>query len=173
MAIPEGARPPGTGDMFLFVKAATGAINGEAKDKAHKDEIEVLSWTWGMEQSRDSATGLASKRASIRSLRIIKRFDKASTGLMIALRHNDKIKEAVLTVRKAGGGKLEFLKIKFEDGAVVSYEVEAGDSLGGATIAEVVTFGFNKITVDYTPQGEDGQPLGGTSFEDSFQGGNK
>ena len=36
--------------MFLKVKGAKhGDINGEAQDQKHKNEIEVLSWSWGMQ----------------------------------------------------------------------------------------------------------------------------
>ena len=37
------------------------------------------------------------------------------------------------------------------------------------TLIERVSFSFNKISVVYTPQGPDGQPLGGTTFEDDWQ----
>ena len=35
-------------DMFLDIK---GEIKGESQDKTHKDEIDVLAWSWGMSQS--------------------------------------------------------------------------------------------------------------------------
>ncbi|MBP5150000.1 type VI secretion system tube protein Hcp, partial [Pseudomonas protegens] len=33
----------------IFIKI--GDIKGESMDKAHKDEIDVLNWSWGMSQS--------------------------------------------------------------------------------------------------------------------------
>ena len=172
MAVPldnPQARLPGTGDMFLYVKGAKhGVIVGEATDKAHKDEIEVLSWTWGMEQRIAAASGLASGKAIVRELKISKKFDKASTALMSALRTNELIKEATLTLRKTGKTPLEYLKVKIKDGRVTSLEVQAGDVTGNPAMIEHVAFSFNKITVEYTPQGQDGQPLGSTSFEDEW-----
>ena len=39
----------GSGDLFFKVKGAKhGLIKGESQDDEHKDEIEVLSWSWGM-----------------------------------------------------------------------------------------------------------------------------
>jgi len=44
------SRGPGAGDMFFKVKGAKhGEINGEALDQKHKNEIEVLAWSWGMQ----------------------------------------------------------------------------------------------------------------------------
>ena len=41
--------------MDQFIKI--GALKGEAKDSKHKDEIDVLSWNWGVSNS-GSAHGL-------------------------------------------------------------------------------------------------------------------
>ena len=57
---------------------------------------------------------------------------------------------------------------KIEQGRVTSLVIEGGDESGGAGLRERVSFAFNKITVDYTPQGPDGQPRGGTSFMDEW-----
>jgi len=168
------ARPAGAGDMFFKVKGAkAGPIKGEALDDKHKDEIEVLSWSWGMLSKPSLGGGSASGKATIRELKIVKRVDKASTALMGAVRTNEAITEGILTLRKSGGpGKpLEYLKIKIEDGRVTSYDVEAGDTGGGSTLIEKITLSFNKISIEYTPQGGDGQPLGGTMFEDQWSGG--
>jgi type VI secretion system secreted protein Hcp len=163
------AQPAGAGDMFLSVKGAVhGQINGEAQDDKHKNEIEVLSWSWGMQGKPSLAGGAASGKATIRELRVVKKVDKASTALMSALRTNEVIKEAVLTLRKTGKTPLEYLKITINQGRVVSLEIEAGDASGGSTLLERVSFSFNKIEVEYTPQGGDGQPLGGTMFQDQW-----
>jgi type VI secretion system secreted protein Hcp len=114
------------------------------------------------------AGGAASGKATIRELRIVKKVDKASTAMMSALRTNEVIKEAVLTLRKTGKTPLEYLKITINQGRIVSLEIEAGDTGGGSTLVERVSFSFNKIEVEYTPQGGDGQPLGGTMFQDQW-----
>jgi type VI secretion system secreted protein Hcp len=165
--------PPGSiGDMFLKVKgAAHGAINGESQDEGkHKGEIEVLSWSWGIQGKAALGGGAASGKATMRELRIVKKVDKASTALMIALRTNEIIKEAVLTLRKTGSSKLEYLKITISDGRVMALDIVAGDDSGSPTILEKVSFSFNKIQVEYTPQGPDGQAQGTTLFEDQWGG---
>ena len=158
-----------TNDMFFKVKGAShGQINGEALDEKHKGEIEVLSWSWGMQGKSSVGGGQATGKATMRELRIVKKVDKASTALMGALRTNEVIKEGILTVRKTGTTKLEYLKITIKDGRVLALDIQAGDDTGDTTLLERVSFTFNKITVDYTPQGADGQPQGGTMFEDQW-----
>ncbi len=172
MSDSPAARAPGASDMFLSVNGARhGQINGEAQDDSHKNEVEVLGWSWGMQGKPSLAGGAVTGKATIRELKITKRVDKASTALMSALRTNEPIKQAILTVRKVGKVPLEYLTIKIEDGRVVSLEIEAGDSSGNPALLERVSFSFNKISVEYTPQGPAGNALGSTSFEDQWTAG--
>ena len=169
--MPIAMAPPdiGTGDMFLLVKGARcGLIKGEAQDDAHKGEIEVLRWSWGMQAKTSLGGGVATGKASMNDLKVVKRVDSASTALMSALRSNESIQKAVLTLRKSGKTALEYLKITIEQGRVTALTLEGGDDEGGADVVEHVTFSFNKITVDYVPQGKDGQAMGGTQFSDQF-----
>ena len=76
----------------------------------------MLSWSWGMQGRATHGGGTATGKAIVRELKIVKRVDSASTALMSALRSNEMITEAVLTLRKAGKGQLEFLKITIEQG---------------------------------------------------------
>ena len=155
--------------MFLMVKGAKhGLIKGEAEDKDHKGEIEVLSWSWGMQGKASLGGGAATGKAVIRDLRIVKHVDSASTALMLALRTNEPIQKAVLTLRKAGKTPLEYMKITIEQGRVMALDVDAGDTQGSADLVEKVSFSFNKIAVEYTPQGKDGQPQGSMLFEDQW-----
>jgi len=162
----------GAGDMFLSVKGAKhGPINGEAQDDQHKNEIEVLGWSWGMQGKPSLGGGTASGKATVRELRVVKRVDKASTALMSALRTNEEIKKAVLTLRKVGKKPLEYFTITIEDGRVMSIDIEAGDSSSAPVLFERVSFSFNKIAVQYTPQAADGSGLGATTFEDQWSAG--
>ena len=119
------------GDMFLTIKGAkSGVIKGESQDLTHKGEIDVLGWTWGMQARPALGGGVASGKATIQELKVIKRVDSASTALMSALRSNELIQKAVLTLRKAGSSPLDFLKVTIEQGRVTSLTIEAGDRSG-------------------------------------------
>lgn len=159
----------GNADIFLSVKGArSGVIKGESQDQKHSREIDVVSWSWGMESKASLGGGMATGKAIIRELKIVKRLDSASTPLMAALRSNEMITKAVLTQRKAGKTQMEFLKITIEQGRVTSLTIDAGDDEDATEIYESVSFSFNKITVEYTPQGKDGQAQGSMLFTDEF-----
>jgi type VI secretion system secreted protein Hcp len=171
--VPQAYPTAGSGnaDIFLSVKGAkSGVIKGESQDQQHLKEIDVVSWSWGMESKSSLTSGTAKGKAIIRDLKIVKRVDSASTPLMSALRSNEMITKAVLTQRKAGKTQLEFLKITIEQGRVTSLNIEAGDHEDVTEIFESVSFSFNKISVEYTPQGKDGQAQGSMLFEDTWSG---
>jgi type VI secretion system secreted protein Hcp len=157
-------------DFFLKVDAEQGgAVKGEAQDSDHKDEIDVIDWSWGM-SAPAAASGLRKARAAIHHLVVRKRVDSASAALMKALSRNEKLKTAVLTARRAGGtGKQQtFLKITLRNAYVTSFEVGGEGGPEGVGCVEKLKLAFERITVDYTPQGADGQSRGGMSFEDSW-----
>jgi type VI secretion system secreted protein Hcp len=159
----------GAGDMFLMVKGAKhGVIKGESQDDQHKGEIDVLGWSWGMQAKPSFGGGVATGKATINELKIVKHLDSASTALMLALRTNEPIQKALLTLRKAGKSQLEYLKITIEQGRVTSLIIDAGDTSGSPDVVERVSFSFNKIEVEYVPQGKDGLPQGGMTFADQW-----
>ena len=66
-------------DMFLKLTN----IKGEALDAKHKDEIEVLSWSFGSSQSGSAhgGTGSGTGKVQIQDLKITTYVDKAETDL--------------------------------------------------------------------------------------------
>jgi type VI protein secretion system component Hcp len=46
--------------------------------------------------------------------------------------------------------------------------VTGGDEQGGHGVLERVSFSFNKISVQYTPQAKDGSGLGTMEYTDQF-----
>lgn len=153
-------------DMFLKLEGkVSGAIKGESQDGKHKDEIDVLSWSWGMTARTTLGGGGLASKAQLSELNICKRVDSASTPLMSALRNNEQIKKGVLTVRKSGKTQHEYLKITIEKGRVTSLNVRSGEGESPAELWEDVSFTFQSIAVEYVPQGADGQPRGGMQFE--------
>ena len=170
ITLPGAGSSDGLGDMFLSIKGAkSGVIKGESEDEAHPKEIEVVSWSWGMQGQPSLGGGGATSKAIVRELKIVKRVDSASTPLMAALRSNELIAKAVLTLRKAGKTALEFLKITIEQGRVTSIAIDAGEQRSGSPeLFENVSFSFNKITVEYVPQGKDGQAQGAMTYIDEF-----
>jgi len=165
-----------SGDMFIKIEGQrSGLFRGESRDPAHLDEIQLVAWSWGMEGNA-SATVSAGGRAaganqvSVRELQIAKRVDSATTALMSALRNNEPIKNATLTMRKAGGsGPVEYLKIMLEKARIRSIALETGLFGAAENVAERVTISFQKITVDYRPQQAQGGGGGASSFSTELE----
>jgi type VI secretion system secreted protein Hcp len=152
-------------DMFLRVEGARqGAIKGEASDPAHKDEIEVKSWSWGMQGGL--VHGMAAAETTLHELKVVKHVDSATTALMSSLRNNELIKQAVLTVRKAGGAEaVEYLKITLDKARITSLFTRSGEEEDPSVLTEELSIAFAKVTVEYQPQGPDGARRGGMLFE--------
>ena len=146
-------------DMFIKI----GDIGGEAKDSAHKGEIDVLAWSWGMSQSGSFHVGggVGGGKVNVQDISLTKYIDKSSSPLMLKCCKGDHIDKATLTVRKAGGDKpLEYLIINMSKVMVTS--VSTGGSGGEDRLTENVTLNFAKVEVKYQPQDDRGAPDGGT-----------
>ena len=137
-------------DYFLKI---TG-IQGESRDAAHKDEIELDSWGWGL--SRPTATGPGSTgKAAFQEFSALKRVDRSSPRLAQACLMGEHFKEAVFSARRAEGPNfsIDFLVIRLSDIMISSYE-EAGEAQSAPM--DSVDIGFAKIEYAYTSQKTDG-----------------
>jgi len=151
--------------MAADIFAKIGDIKGESLDAKHKDEVEVLSWSWGVSQSASitQGGGGGQGKASFNDFNFTHRVDKASPVLMRACAVGEHIKEATITVRKAGKGQQEFLIIKMSDIIVTS--VSPAGSGDAAAIAESVALKFAKVNVEYKPTKADGSLDAGVFFK--------
>lgn len=131
-------------DMFLKLPNVTG----EAGDSEHKGEIEVVSWSWGMQSPTSIHTGQASGRITYGELQVVKRVDQATPTLMTMMRNNKLLDTGKLTVRKAGKTPLEYFTIELTEVRVTSIKTESENF----ELVERVSLGFNKVVVSYTPQ---------------------
>ena len=149
--------------MAPDIFAKIGDIKGESLDAKHKDEIEVLSWSWGVSNARPPGTGggAGAGKASFRDLSFTHNIDKASPLLMRGCATGQHLKEATITHRKAGKGQQEFLVIKMNDVIVTS--VNSGDSENAHV--ETVSLAFAKVDLEYRPQKADGSLDAGVHFK--------
>jgi type VI secretion system secreted protein Hcp len=147
-------------DMFIKIDG----IKGESQDSKHKDEIDVLSWSWGVSQSgtMHGGGGGGSGKASFQDLSITKWVDMSSPKLLNSASTGKHIKEALLTVRKAGEKPLEYLKVTLSDCLISS--VSTGGSGGEDRLTENVTINFAKVKFEYTVQKADGTAGGVVPF---------
>jgi len=151
-------------DMFLHVQTKrAGKIKGEVTTGGHVDDIEVRSWTWGVAAATAIGSTAATGRRQYKHLVIVKGIDSASTGLLSALATNDEVKEAKLTLRKAGGDALDYYVMTLARARVVAIDLAVNDS-GEPT--ETVGLAYTKIDVEYKRQQGSGLSGASTSFSD-------
>jgi type VI secretion system secreted protein Hcp len=142
-------------DMFLKVQGVTG----EAVDADHKGEIDIVSWSWGMDAPVSIIGGASSGMVTVGELNVVKRVDQSSPTLMGFLRNRKLVPSAQLIVRKAGATPLEYFKIELENVRVNGLRAESHDS----ELVEHLRLGFSKVRVSYTPQGPTGGRGGGAN----------
>ena len=151
--------------MPTSIFARIGTIKGESRDAKHKDEIEVLSWSWGVSQTgtTPSGGGGGKGKASFHDFNFTHHVDKASPVLMKACATGEHIKDATITVRKAGKGQQEYLIVTMTDVLVTS--VSTSVSAEGDATMEGVSLAFAKVDIEYKPQKPDGSLDVGVHFK--------
>jgi type VI secretion system secreted protein Hcp len=156
--------------MAADIFAKIGDIKGESPDDKHKGEIEVTSWSWGVIQSGSMSHGGGGGdgKAHFNDFNFTHNLDKASPVLLKACATGEHIKEATITVRKAGKGQQEYLIIKMNDIIITGVSPSgAGDS---AATAEHVALQFAKVDLEYKPQKPDGSLDAGVHFKYDIKG---
>ena len=151
--------------MASDIFAKIGTIKGESTDAKHKDEIDVLSWSWGVTQSGTMAYGGGggAGKANFQDLTFTHHVDKATPLLLKACATGQHIPDATITVRKAGKGQQEYLIIKMTD--VLDHERRHERRCEDAATAENVSLQFAKVDLEYKPQKADGSLDVGLHFK--------
>ena len=157
--------------MAADIFAKIGDIKGESLDSKHKDEVEILSWSWGVSQSGSitPGSGGGAGKANFNDFNFTHLVDKSSPVLMKACATGEHIKEATITVRKAGKGQQEFLIIKMNDVLITSVNSSAS-SEAPTTTAESVAMQFAKVHLEYKPRKADGSLDAGLHFKYDIKG---
>ena len=137
-------------DYFLKIDG----IQGESTDAEHKGEISILSWSWGETQATVSGAGGGAGKVSMQDFRLSKAVDKASPKLFLACASAQRIKDAVLSCRKAGANQ-DFMSLTLSEVTVSSYEV-VGNSGAVVDPTDQAVLHFAKIEFKYVEQKPDG-----------------
>jgi len=150
--------------MASDIFAKIGDIKGESLDSKHKDEIEVLSFSWGVTSTfaTQSGGGGGSGQATCQELALVHKIAKASPLLMRACVIGGHHKEPTITHRKAGKDQQDYLIVKMND--VIITAVTDGDASGQAG-SETVSLAFAKIDLEYKSQKADGSLDTGIHFK--------
>jgi type VI secretion system secreted protein Hcp len=148
-------------DMFLKIDG----IPGESTDAKFQKEIVLDSFSWGETNTGahiGAGGGAGAGKVSMQDFHFTARVSVASPKLMLACAQGQHIKDAVMSVRKAGEqkeGNAAFLTYSFQ-GVVITSVQEAGDT--SDIPLDSVSFAFQKIDVMYKEQTATGA-VGATS----------
>lgn len=144
-------------DMFIKIDG----IEGESLDATHKNEIEVLNWSWENHQHSNmhAGSGGGSGKATVGDFKFEHYIDKASTNLLSYCLSGKHIKDIKFVVRKAGGDPLEYLMISFTDVIITQVEI-SGHSEDDVRPREQISFSFTRFTQDYVMQNAEGNKSG-------------
>jgi type VI secretion system secreted protein Hcp len=129
-------------DVFIKIDG----ITGESDDAAHPGEIQVVNWTWKMSQlsSMMSGSGGGAAKATVEDLVFFHQVDRASPNLMSYCLTGKHVPKAVLTMRKAGGVPLDFLRLTMFDVIVTGVEM--------SPTYEQVKLSFARVQQEYLVQ---------------------
>ena len=159
--VQTGFTAPAGVDFFLTVDG----VPGESTDAKHEDAIDVLSFSWGADQTASGSTGGGGGGAGVarfQELHVVSRLSKASPLLMTRLTNGQHIPDAVLAARRSGKAQQEFLILTLDDVLVSSHQVTTAPD---GTLLEEFTLAFNRARQQYRVQNPDGSTAPGASFD--------
>jgi type VI secretion system secreted protein Hcp len=137
-------------DYFLKLDG----IPGESADEGHKDEIEILSFSFGATQTGGTTGGGGAGKVVFSDISFTKPVDKSSPLLYLQCAQGKHIPTAILYGRKAGERPTDYYIIKLTD--VLISSVQTSGASGDERPTESLSLNFTKIEFSYARQKPDG-----------------
>jgi type VI secretion system secreted protein Hcp len=134
-------------DFFLKIDS----VLGDSLDSHHKDEIEVIDFSWGETHASSLSVGggAAVGKVAIEDFHFTSLIGVASPKLMLLCANGKHIKSAILSGRRPGVTQQDYLKITLSDVTVSAYHLSA---MTGDGPVDEVSLQFSKVQIDYKPQ---------------------
>ena len=147
-------------NMFLKLDGVTG----ESTHKGHKDEIEVLSFSWGVAHPVPATRNERRRpgRAQASDITFTMNVGKASPTLMLACATGRHLKQGLFVIESAGEVPFAFYKATVTDVLVTSYQT------GGASEIPLDSFSLNFRTVRLRETTQDPKGGAGEFVETAF-----
>src|ERR1039457_5526578 len=129
-------------------------IEGESQDSSHKNEIQLLSWSWGASNVSSVAGtgGSGAGKVDLSDFSVMTNFDKSTPKFFKSITKGTHITSGSLAAIKAGADGKPYLKVDFKELFVSSLQLSASSEI--PTVS--VSFSYNEIKVDYSMQNEQG-----------------
>jgi type VI secretion system secreted protein Hcp len=152
-------------DYFLKIDG----VKGESQDDKHKDEIHIMSFSWGVSNnsSMQIASGGGVGRADVKDITVKKSLDLSSPLLAQACVSGKHFATVQLTGRRQGETPLEHVIIKLTNAIISGYEIGGGaDEIAGDDYkselaapfgeSELVKINFEEYSFKYVQQTDKG-----------------
>jgi type VI secretion system secreted protein Hcp len=137
-------------DYFLDIDS----VDGESKDDAFTDCIDVQSWSWGESNTGafgSGTTGGTAGKVSPQDFHFVMPMNKATAKLLLACATGKHFTNATLTCRKAGESPQVYMKLVLTDVVVSSYQT-GGSASGDVVPTDQVSLNFAKLEYAYGAQ---------------------
>lgn len=137
-------------DYFLKLDG----VQGESVEDKHKDEIQILSWSWGGSNVSSVAGtgGSGAGKVSLSELSVMAFFDKSTPKFFKSLCAGTHIKTGLMTATKSGADGKPYLKVDLKELFVTSLQISASSEIPTVSLS----FSYNEIKIDYSMQNEMG-----------------
>ncbi len=135
-------------DYFLKIDG----IPGESTDAKHKEQIELLSFSWGASNAAQVTSGAHGSRVTFQDFEFSKLFDKASPQIFLKCVNGQHVTSVTLTARKSSDSEVanaDFLKIVFSN-VLISFYKEQEPNRDQFT-SEAVGALFQKMSLTFIP----------------------
>ena len=137
-------------DAFLKIDG----VEGESSDDKHKGWIEILSYSWGVNQpsagARSTAGAATGERVNIANFSIVHSLDAASPKAFLECCKGTHIKSVKLELCRATGDKQKYMEYAMSDVHVADVRPGGSAHSGESVPLEEVSFNFGKIELTYT-----------------------
>ena len=139
-------------EVYLTIEG----VEGEATAKGFEGQIVLESFQLGASNPTSIGAGMGAGAGMVElsEFMVSKQTDKSSVPMFLACCRGEHFPNAEVTIRKAGGEQVEFLKYKFDTIFVSSINWSGG--AGVEVPMETLTFAFATVEMSYTPQNADG-----------------
>ncbi|MEN3220339.1 type VI secretion system tube protein Hcp [Mycolicibacterium porcinum] len=148
--------------MSTEIFAKIGDITGESTDARHPDEIDVVSFSWGVAQTGPAGGGGGGAgRTTFQDLLIVHTIDSATPALLLACATGRHLPQATISHRKAGENQQDYLTVKLSD---VTITAVTQNGLESQPYTETVSLRFTKVDLLYRRRRPDGSLDEGQHF---------
>jgi type VI secretion system secreted protein Hcp len=143
-----GAGPIHAAHVDFYLKV--DGIDGESTDDKHKGQIEILSFSFGVDQPGSSATGGGggAGKASFSDMTFSAHASKASPKLFLACATGQHIPSATFVIHRDGETNA-YYKVVLQDILVTSFQ-SSGSAEGDVVPTDQFSVNFAQVKLEYT-----------------------